>query len=352
MKDCTDLGFVCGPHSLQTEKDSGEQVFQEKSGLVEGFIFSVNSRHELNYCSIAASFKSNIEKCTTAVGRIFSRYDSPNAEPKWWCGTGFCVNENSVLSAHHVVKPRHIENGNTYTLSEVYIYFGVNAKDGEEVSCNFIRTNADSYQLTLLTTLVDKYFPDKISTVGGTYTWEYLNDFAILTFKDKKPKDMCYLLPKYPFVESDKFFTIGYPGYISQPKFKEDYPQETTNIDGLYATVYRDTNQFEHLVVSVGIGTLKDKTLSTHRCPTLRGISGGILGTDKSGSYFVGVHIGGDKDMKNNFAISITYPAFVYAYFQHIVNDSFFQQHITDLHQYKSYYEKIKADHPNGGEWN
>eukprot|EP01133_Synstelium_polycarpum_P008000 gene8000-9395_t len=181
-----------------------------------------------------------------------------------------------------------------------------------------------------------------------------LNDMSVLKFASREtPRDFGYVLPHYPMGLDSQLFVIGYPCKITLDKFKEEYGQGATNLDSLYKSVKKSAKRFEHKVVSVSSSknnSLCDSSLSTHRCPALGGVSGGLLGSFNSTTHhFIGVHVGGDQGMENNFAISVSHPAFVYLFFQHVVDEDFFIEHAGELHMYFNYYKDIKSKHANEG---
>ncbi|EGG16880.1 hypothetical protein DFA_07860 [Cavenderia fasciculata] len=323
--------------------------------------YSLNDDHQLNHCTLYNNdLKREIESCSKNVGRIYSRYESEKKEDgvEWYCGSGFRASPNHIISARHVVKREHMINDRVYKLVNIFICFEIDCTIGKEVEleklglnqCSSSSSTTDGiYELVELDRqLVDSNYPDKLTS--GSFIWNTVNDFTILQYKDKDniPSSSSlthYLVPSYPpNSQFETIYVVGYPSSIKMEKFKEDYPKDLNDqsLTEFYNRVKKQSGYFEQKVVSVATnGAILDDSLSTHMCPTLRGVSGGPISTNASGdSKFIGIHIGGSMSMKNNFSISVGHPAFVFLYFQHIANDAFIEQH--QLHQYKEYYLSIK----------
>lgn len=139
--------------------------------------------------------------------------------------------------------------------------------------------------------------------------WCHLYDFVVLYSASSFTN---YLLPGQ-CDGNDKGFVIGYPGFIAEDKFIEDYANNSSNLTddakALHKYVHDQSGGFERKVVSIGSMQVNKKGLITHRCPTLRGTSGGILcqidNIQGGMPTFVGIHIGGCTSMENNFAVPI-----------------------------------------------
>ncbi|KYQ92236.1 hypothetical protein DLAC_07083 [Tieghemostelium lacteum] len=348
-------GYLVGPQRLLNEKDGG-RVFQDHLGIVNGTIYPLNSRHQLYHSPLYSSFKYDIEKCSKSVGRLYSRYqcDTDPSDIQWCIGCGFCVSPEKVLTLYHLVKPLCYKEDRVYKLTHIFIYFGVDATEGE-VHTTTIHKNPYAYELVHISDRkVDGLFPDSLPLGGrDDLPWDTMNDFTFLQFSDLKkvPKDLEYVLPQFPITlpSANEIYLIGYPSKIKYSKFNEDNPN-AINIHGLYRWMKHETKRFQHKVVSFSEGVFYDSSLSIHKCPSLRGQAGGLLGNFFTDSKFVGIHLGGTKE--NNMAISVGYPSFVYLYFQYIASDrDFFKKHQNDLREYQLYYETIKNEHPDGDNW-
>jgi hypothetical protein len=150
------------------------------------------------------------------------------------------------------------------------------------------------------------------------------------------------LLRKLPF----DAFVVGYPGFLPEKKFVEDYGKNVKDSQKLYEAVRNLTGGFQRKVLSTGVcGPNRPCNLLEHRCPTLRGNSGGIFGSlnaAKGNSLrFAGVHIGGVYDMHFNYAIPIDLPAFVYAYVTAVVDEEFAKKHAEELEPILALYNAI-----------
>jgi len=198
---------------------------------------------------------------------------------------------------------------------------------------------------------VDSIF-DKELVLSPKETWKTKNDFSFLKFVKFRPSIEQYALPQPSPTNSPDCFVIGYPGHIEFSKFKEDYGSELTeeNIKSLYSALELKTSHFEHKIVSIGARTTNlggtDETASCHRCPTLRGSSGGFFGIlDHNQAKFAGVHIGGSKDLQNNYLIPCFDPAFLYCYMKS-VSPEFFKKHQKDLQPLVEYFNKLCQKYP------
>ncbi|KYQ91585.1 hypothetical protein DLAC_07353 [Tieghemostelium lacteum] len=333
--------FIDGPQSLET--DYGERVFQDKLGMVDGKIMTLNSKGKITQTSLNTETKSMIEKSSAPIGRLFVSY-SNGQENKWFAGSGFLVSPTHVITAYHVVKPTH-EN---FTLNKVYIYFGVDATFAREVISDKLPEMEDAFELKEVPRDFDKKFT-KPMTFKDT-TWKTTNDIAILKFVDKTP-GINYLFPLFSENTDGGHFVVGYPGFINVEKFKIDYGDNHGNaLDNLYSQVQQDTLGFQHKTVSINqqSGNESGDNLSSHQCPTLRGTSGGLIGKlNNVNPHFVGIHIGGDGDMQINYWISIKHPLFVHIYFNNIANEQFILENQTILQPYIEYYNSLQTHTTN-----
>jgi len=245
-----------------------------------------------------------------------------------------------VLTAFHVVKPLHYVDGLTCELSQIYIYFAVDATSDHLLTKLASKSNV--FKLKAMDRNdVDSLYGETLkykNVDGKTGSWSTLNDFAFLQFENSKPISLGeYPLPMPPetiskITPNTHCFVCGYPGWIAKDKFVIDYGSGVTleNLENLYSSVESKTNHFEHKIISIGVCEAIDSTLGSlaHRCPTLRGTSGGLFGIiDSDGVTFAGVHVGGAKSMENNCVIPISYPPFNYAYMKAVATKDFLTKH-------------------------
>jgi len=92
---------------------------------------------------------------------------------------------------------------------------------------------------------------------------------------------------------------------------------------------------------------IDEPKLRGHICPTLKGVSGGLVHTIKSWKddkvvRFSGIHVGGKANLRTNFAISTTHPAFVSSYIQIILEHegtTFIDEHKKELQEWTMYWQ-------------
>lgn len=349
--------IVDGPHMMHTE-DDGERIFQRKpSGLLEGQILKLNNSGKLFGDVLFPDMKKRLEHIAAVVGIIYAGYKTDgNDELEYWSGSGFRVSEDVIITAEHVVKPIHQDGAKTYKLEKIYVFFGADATEDKEISSNQLSANDDAFELKPLSREVDSHFKDlmKFQAEGKEdFEWKTLNDFSFLKFADRKPTTSSFALPVSPktfekLTETTNCFVIGYPGHVSLVKFKEDYGSDAGQVETLYEAVRQQMQNFEHKIISVGVCTHGTPGgLLAHRCPTLRGTSGGLFGIlDDDEIKFAGVHIGGSKRMDNNFAVPANMPAFVYSYMRNVVTKDFLEKNKGALQPLLEYYEQLKKTFP------
>lgn len=200
---------------------------------------------------------------------------------------------------------------------------------------------------------------------------------VLTLYKHNPTLSVGYVLP-LPVKESGKVcYVTGYPGNISEQKFIEDYARTEVSAEkakDLYAKVSHLMGGFQSKVLSTGIiyltlildmflgflthvdllGTLEPSNgMYKHRCPTMRGVSGGVVGIldESSCTYFaglftcyhiyyinkhIGVHVGGNVSMQNNYMISSGCDEFVleYAYQVCLSNPAFTKANHAHLKNY------------------
>lgn len=184
--------------------------------------------------------------------------------------------------------------------------------------------------------------------------WKTLNDFSFLKFKGDRRPDAPILFPGDPSCISKigdaDCFVIGYPGKINLKKFEEDYNANggEGNVEQLYYSVQQKANGFQHKIISTGrCTTIQIDGLLGHRCPTLRGTSGGVLALlVESSLEFIGVHVGGALRMENNYAIPISLPAFIFSYLENVATEDFVTENKIQLKPFLEYCEKLRYTVP------
>lgn len=134
--------------------------------------------HQLEDCLLTQ--KSRLETVSRRVGRLLCVYENDQR----WGGTGFLVSDNTIVTARHVVKPRH---GDLKLLS-IYFTLRVYAP-----SSTLKPPKSDIYELELMPDFVvnmSEYQRYHLCSGGFTTEyeddeniWEIQNDFAFLKFK-------------------------------------------------------------------------------------------------------------------------------------------------------------------------
>jgi len=337
---------------LQIEPSIGtEFIFQDKeTGEMKGQILKLNNSGEIFEHSTTAELKKRLEECSSCVGRIFVGYKSEKTQVlKFRTGSGFRVSEDCVVSAEHVVE-EIVLNGDTWSLEQIYIIFKVDATAPKEVNPENLKSNKRAFELKKMDRSLDKKFTSPVfidTNSNGKEQWPYINDFSFLKFVSEKPSSKVLVaLPMDPskiskLVDED-CFVIGYPGWIDLQKFKEGYTTKPEDVNILYDTVKIQTQGFEHKAISIGKFTTFKTNYVTHRCPTLKGTSGGFFGHLKeSGIRFIGVHVGGKENMENNVAIPISDPAFLYSYMTNVATKTFLDQYSKDIQPLLDYYKSL-----------
>jgi len=348
--------FVDGPQMFEPSSHHHEKVFQNNStGELEGEIVPLNNRGEIYLQPYKSEVKARLEGIVSCVGRIFAGYCADGADKtdlKFWMGSGFLVRKDIVLTAQHVVKESHQIEGITYKLHKVYIFFGVDATTGKEINLSQLASMRDAFELTLLPRVSDTLFPVPpcYGPVETRKTWN-LNDFAFLRFVAHQPTSIPIALPTDPSSLGNngpkECFVVGYPGGIDRKKFGADYgaSKPTSDTDILYEAIRKQTLGFEHKIISRGKWSVDSEPLFPHRCPTLRGTSGGLFSLFEDGGIrFAGIHVGGCQELENNFMIPITSPAFTYAYFKLVADADFLKEYGTMLGPYKEYYDQLSIN--------
>eukprot|EP01133_Synstelium_polycarpum_P015443 gene15443-18318_t len=186
------------------------------------------------------------------------------------------MSEDIVFTACHVVVPDYPVTDDHIVL--YYIYFGVAAS---HIETNPLEEDPERsiYELTLVDGKgrreVDLQVPRSFSRCGTGFT-ERFNDIAVLRFATSKPS------------------VKWYPGDLQLTQFLEH--SATANQEYI-ATLYKSLKKsyyFDHKIVTVATGAVfHHDQLSTHRCLSNPGTSGGFLGVlGQQSSGFIGIHIG------------------------------------------------------------
>ncbi|EFA80026.1 hypothetical protein PPL_06847 [Heterostelium album PN500] len=301
-------------------KTADELVFQSQ-GNIEGQIHTFNSKSKL---SENIKNKLNIESLSTSVGRIFILCLEESRNQEYWVScSGFCVSQDIVVSSA-------LKDSVGVTKKRVYIYFGVDATVGEELDLDDIEDNPDVYEL---------------KTVKRNDQIEFFR------FSDEdSPPNVKYLLPTIAEPSLDQQpILIGFPTYTNMDDFRDDFSGDsaglsTSDIDGIYRKLSRDTRGFQRRIVSISktpISSSDSKTIK-HKCNTLYGMTGGALATGQTDYQFIGIHLEGLKSEQSNIALSVTSASFFQFYKTYVLsNNSFLKRHGSTLQSYIDHCQKL-----------
>lgn len=144
--------------------------------------------------------------------------------------------------------------------------------------------------------------------------WKESYDYCFLQFEDRQPsiQDMPISFPLVhkPVSPTSIAAVFGYPINMEFEKFLADYCPDSSNENGYKELFYQASKYFDFEILSTSEEDCeqeKDSAIFTHRCPTIRGCSGGLLTfvTESSCVLFHGIHLGGDKKMPNNKAVNV-----------------------------------------------
>ncbi|EFA80018.1 hypothetical protein PPL_06839 [Heterostelium album PN500] len=272
----------------------------------------------------------NYSSTSKAVGRIIIlthviRLKAKGQKDAWQCGTGFCVSNDTVVTAAHV-----FHNPDSKYIN-IYMFFGYNAHIPSEIDMDDIDNCDGVYELISLGREFHDQFKDPLLVRGvdnsnQQFKWYFDNDLQFLKFKNK-PNDHTYLIPKLPDIEGLKdHFVMGYPGLPDMDTFVKRFSlslkqDELSYIDACfkaYAGFQKKT---------VCIGTIhpcrSNVQVLSHCCPTFTGTSGGILANSQYNQQFIGIHIGNATET-GSIAISVTHPLFAYLYSKYVLIDEDF----------------------------
>ncbi|EFA80025.1 hypothetical protein PPL_06846 [Heterostelium album PN500] len=277
----------------------GELLFHDIRGEIEGCISIFNSKSKIYLPEAVAKTVANrdyIEKSATTVGRIFIKYLNNDNENVWYTGSGFRVSETHIMTSGQLVKQKK-----KLKLDKIFICFENDTTVGEEIDFSEIETSEYVFELTSI--LDDTDQPDRKDKLG----------VEILKFVNRAPSKTNYVLPVMPDPKTLNYFVIAYPGYVDFDEFRQRYKDDS------------DT-----------------KERSTHKCPSLAGFTGGLLGSVRKGHQFVGIHMGGDKYTNENIALSVTHRNFFDLYRKYILSIEGFQDiHSDTLQPYIKYWSEI-----------
>ncbi|EFA80016.1 hypothetical protein PPL_06837 [Heterostelium album PN500] len=291
-------------------------------------------------------YKETYENTSSAVGRIFVSFKVREEEYPVWCsGTGFCVKNDLVMTAGHVlaypvnpndpIETQEMQRNMKY--EKIYIFFGPDATITSEIDL----TNIDKeimYELESCGRDFDQSFKDPLVFSGSNdqrYLWPTHNDLEVLRFKGTPPTDINILFPMIPTNDQEiEHYVMGYPGYIDLTKFLSDYKgTNDQDLEALYINVRKESRGFQRKTIFIGkVDNFKDNGI-THSCPTLKGTAGGILAISQHERKFVGVHLGGTQET-GKIALSVTHPLFWHLYRTFVLDDQFIQDNLVQLESY------------------
>ncbi|EFA80015.1 hypothetical protein PPL_06836 [Heterostelium album PN500] len=291
--------------------------------------------------------KEAYEKTSKAVGRIFVSFKIPNKkELSWFGGTGFCVKKDLVMTAAHVTAyPVNInapletqEMQRNLKHEKIYIFFGTDATTESEVDLENINPTT-MYELESYGKLESNYPLVVSGDDNKQHPW-HPNDLEVLKFKGKPPTDIDILFPILPTDDRQVVhYAMGYPNYVNLNDFVSSYgTSDTNNLIILYTNVSQQSRNFEKKTIFIEkIAKFRDHVIS-HHCPTLKGVSGGILAISQHERKFVGVHLGGNSVI-GNFAISVTHPTFWHLYKTFVLDGQFIKENYKHLEDYLNYFK-------------
>ncbi|EFA80019.1 hypothetical protein PPL_06840 [Heterostelium album PN500] len=343
------------PEIISLGPNAAELVFHNENGETIGQILTFNSRSKiLNKHGVQD--KETFENTSSAIGRIFVSFNEPGkVEPVWFCGTGFRVKNDLVMTAAHVIAypvdtnaPKETqEMQRNLKFHKIYIFFGTDATMDMEINLSNIDNDERIFELvTYPYTIPSNHVPSLIVTGDNDqrYRWDTPNDLAILRFSGTIPTNTNILFPMIPepnnqIITEIDHYVMGYPGHIELKRFVSDYGGVINDtVLSLYSNVNKESCGFQKKTVCVGKVTRYIDNILSHRCPTLRGSSGGIIASSQHERKFVGVHLGGTQET-GNVALSVTHPLFWHVYSNYILDDQFIQDNAQHLQSYINHFQ-------------
>ncbi|EFC36647.1 predicted protein [Naegleria gruberi] len=279
--------------------DSGECIFSDNEGNLQGSIHLITESHTSK--TLSGSVKKAIQTSSRSVCRLYVLYKSDCNKGIRSFGTAFFVSESLLMTAQHCIKPSHTIDGVVYFLKSTYIDLSCCSRDSQ--------FEIDDSSLIKKVQIVDRSNFEKdiqqLKMPGKDVPWKTSNDFAFLELDQRNLTTP--FIPVETTLEGNQCYVIGYPGTISIEKFKKDYCRDLddTKSNQLWGKVQREMGYFECKIASQG--TFQVKTgdyLYTHNCPTLCGTSGAPV-VNENGKL-IGIHVGGDYALHNNFWITIS----------------------------------------------
>ncbi|EFA80013.1 hypothetical protein PPL_06834 [Heterostelium album PN500] len=314
--------------------DTAERVFHDE-GLKIGKIVTFNSKSKiLSFPSLP--HKEFYESTSNAVGRIFIKYRSKEDNDKvfWYTKTGFCIKRDTVITSCLAIEELNFE--------KVYIFFGCDATVESEIDL----THLDEFGIELVSCgrAFDALFRDPIILKGSDdhlYSWLICNDIEILQFKGEPPIDQQYLLPMIPTKkQTTDYYVMGYPGHIDLKQFADLYGERSMKYGLLYVDVHNYTRGFQRKTIFIGEALTFDEKVITHQCPTFKGTAGGILADSEYDKKFIGIHIGGTKEV-GNVALSVTHPVFWHVYKTYVLDGDpqFLNENRAELEPFLNYFK-------------
>ncbi|KAL0478309.1 hypothetical protein AKO1_000308 [Acrasis kona] len=319
-----------------------EIVFVTDFGQVVGDILLLNCRNKLQkkHAIHNANVRSMIESSSEGVGRIFVEYNTSKGGIQYFVGSAFAVTNNIIVTADHNVDAIREKDEVTFTLHRIFITFDPYTRFQEEVGIE------NMLELELLPKVVDSLDEFKSTPYELNSTFRR-NDFRFLRFKNGEVSPT-FLLPKH-IPEETNCVVIGTPGSVDKTTFVNDHPSE--NSDELFEDLKERMDSFQRKTISSGSCEQTLEGFMLHRCPTLKGFSGGlvvILSKPMTYQYFSGIHIGGSMGINKNVFISVNRPEFAVEYALAIQNDTYFvAQNKNNLVDYFSTFSEETKNYAN-----